>query len=319
MNCPKINLIISTYAGKYNSENKENILKLNLQILNKLNPLIDTITIMKPKINEYHEEIIGYYDITNINLDNIKNKIKIIECENIGISYGQFFTGIYNDLSFDYYILIEDDYVIFRKNFTEEFIEEFLKNENDSLLCSFIYKYRLWDIVEQQILYCTNKNNTKILKEKIEYYNLIHTKCNIPDFSLCILSKNTINKIINKFSLNHIIDIFNINFSKIWLHQILFGHIIYTCGIKIYDIKNSHLNIFYETPIKDILLCNFEDEYNVRTWNQIEYKNEKFKSPLFIPIQILNNNYFYNKLNDMKRYMIDENDFFENYNRINFI
>ena len=314
---PKINLIISTYAGKYNTENKENILKLNLKILNKLNPLIDKITIMKPKINTNHEEIYGYYDFSNINLDNINHKIEIINCENIGISYGQYFYGIYNDLSFDYYILIEDDYVIFKDNFQNEFIEEFLKNENDSLLCSFIYKNRYWDIISYSENISENQYNINLLREKLIKYNLIDIKCNIPDFSLCLLSKYTVNKIINKYSLNTIIDIFNINFEKIWLHQILFGYIINSCGIKIYDITNSHINIFYHTPNNQILLCNFE--FNVNNWKEKQYNNEKFKSPLFIPIQILQNNNYLNDFNNMKIYMDNENIFFENYNRINYL
>jgi DNA-binding response OmpR family regulator len=36
--------------------------------------------------------------------NNIKDKIVICECENIGISYGQFFAGISRDTNFDYYI-----------------------------------------------------------------------------------------------------------------------------------------------------------------------------------------------------------------------
>ena len=310
----KINLIISTYAGKYNSETKNNILKLNLKILNKLNPLIDRITIMKPKVNINHEEICGYYDFSNINLDNIINKIKIIECNNIGISYGQYFSGIYDDLSFDYYILIEDDYVIFKDNFQNEFIEEFKKNENDSLLCSFIYKNKYWDIISYSQNIGENNNNINLLREKLVKYD-IDIKCNIPDFSLCLLSKYTVNKIINKYNLNEILDIFNINFDKIWLHQILFGFIINSCNIKIYDITNSYINIFYHTSNRSISLCNFE--FYINNWKEKKYNNEKLKAPLFIPIQILNNNNYIDDLNKMRQYMENENIFFEYFNNIN--
>jgi hypothetical protein len=309
----KVNLIISTYAGKYNSENKENILKLNLKILNKLNPFIDKISIVKPKVNNNHEEILDYYNFENINLDNIKDKIRIIDYENIGISYGQFFVGIFNDLSYDYYILIEDDYVIFKNNFEKEFIEEFLKNENDSLLCSFIYKNKLWDIISYAEVIGEKHDNINLLKEILNRNNMSNIRCTIPDFSLSILSINTISKIINRYSnLGNIISIFNINFEKIWLHQILFGYILYASNIKIYDIVDSHINIFYHTINRTISLCNFEDYFV--SWKEKIYNNEKLKSPLFIPIQILNNNNYLNDLNSMRIYMKDENDFFEKYN-----
>jgi hypothetical protein len=73
--------------------------------------LVNIIIIMK--------KYMGYYDFKYLNLYNINHKIEIIECDNIGISYGQFLYAIFNNLSFDYYILIEDDYVIFKDNFSK--------------------------------------------------------------------------------------------------------------------------------------------------------------------------------------------------------
>ena len=142
------NLIIATYAGKYNSEVKNNLLKINLKIINSVKTNISRITIMKPKIDAEHEEITGYYDFSSINIDNIRDKIVICECENIGISYGQFFAGISRDTNFDYYIFLEDDYTVFNDYFEEEFKKELDNIENDSLLCLFIYKNRLWDIID---------------------------------------------------------------------------------------------------------------------------------------------------------------------------
>ena len=86
----KTNLVISTYGAKYSIINKKNYLQYNLSLLNKINTNITQITIMKPKINKNHETYHDYYNFDNINISNIKDKIKIIECENIGISYGQF-------------------------------------------------------------------------------------------------------------------------------------------------------------------------------------------------------------------------------------
>ena len=110
MSTIKVNLIISTYGAKYNHEDKENYLRLNLLVLNKLNPNITTISIMKPKINNNHIAYKNYYNFDDIDLKNIRHKIDIIECYNIGISYGQFLTAIYKEQNYDYYIFIEDDY-----------------------------------------------------------------------------------------------------------------------------------------------------------------------------------------------------------------
>jgi glucosamine-phosphate N-acetyltransferase len=313
-----INLIIATYGGKYGIEKKENYLKKNLQIINIFNPNITQITILKPKINNNHKEIIGYYDFNDINLSNIKNKIKIYDCENIGISYGQYFIGISKDKIFDYYILIEDDYTIFDSVFEKEFIKEFKKYEVDSLLCSFIYKNRNWDIIEYSKNINENINNINLLSDKLIKYDMQNIKCNIPDFSLCLLSKYTVEKIFNKFgSIEHIIDIFNINLEKIWLHQIIFGYILNASGVNINDITNTHLNIFYHTENNKISICNFENY--VSNWKQRHYQGEKLKNPLFIPIQMLNTSIYLNDINDMKKYLHDENKFIEKLNQLNLL
>src|SRR5438445_10382939 len=113
-----INYIIATYARKYEQKfqlpwsaslSLENYLLYNLSVINKLKNNLTQITIMKPKINNDHLEIKDYYNFDKIDIANIKNKIKILECENIGLSYGQFFNTVKNNNDFDYYIFVEDD------------------------------------------------------------------------------------------------------------------------------------------------------------------------------------------------------------------
>ena len=110
----KTNLIICTYAGKYGIMDKKNYLKYTLSMLNKINTNITQITIMKPKVNKMHDEYLNFYNFDNIEISNIKHKIKIIECENIGISYGQFFTGISHNMDFDYHFFISYYYLNLR-------------------------------------------------------------------------------------------------------------------------------------------------------------------------------------------------------------
>jgi len=300
-----INLIIATYAGKYNSEVKNNLLKINLKIINSTKTNISRITIMKPKINAEHEEIAGYYDFSSINIDNIRDKIVVYECENIGISYGQFFAGISRDTNFDYFIFLEDDYTVFTDYFEQEFIKELNNNEKDSLLCSFIYKNRLWDIINYSRKIGETSDNINILCGKMEQYELTNIKCKIPDFSLCILSNKTLEKILNRFiNFDNIFDIFNIKFTNISLHQIIFGYILYAADVKIYDLAKSHLNIFYHTNPKKISTCNFENY--VFNWKDKPYLNEKFNLPIFIPVQIIYDNIFADDLQEMNKYILND-------------
>jgi hypothetical protein len=309
----RINLIIATYAGKYNAEVKDDILRLNLRVLNELNPEITTITIMKPRINAEHEEMQGYYNLADLELGNIRNKIRIIECENIGISYGQYFMGMYADPSYDYYILIEDDYVIFKDNFEKEFLDEFSKHEEDSLLCNFIYRDRYWNIMELSHQMDDDMNSLNILKEKLVKYNMTQI-CNIPDVALCLLSRQTLNKIMSKLTLENILEIFNIKFNRLHIYQVIFGYILNSSGVKIYDTREDHMNIYYVTSDKKIHICNFE--YFVFNWKEKQYQNEKFKTPLFLPIQMLHTNQYLDELNLMKIYLANENEFFQHYQRL---
>jgi hypothetical protein len=160
----KTNLIIATYSGVYNKHSnnpeKKNYLKYTLQLINSLKTNIDQITIMKPKVNKEHVEMDTYYCFDMIDLCNIRNKIKIIECENIGISYGQYFTGVSKSIDFDYHIFIEDDYVPCKDYFEKDLIDIFEKNENDSaLLCSFMYNKK-WDIINYA--YSVQETNVNI-------------------------------------------------------------------------------------------------------------------------------------------------------------
>lgn len=90
---------------------------------------------MKPLVDKEHSIIEDYYNFDNIDIDNIRHKIKIYECLNIGISYGQFLNSIKNDMDFDFYIFTEDDYVPFIDYFEKILINEYLSINLDIFLC----------------------------------------------------------------------------------------------------------------------------------------------------------------------------------------
>jgi glucosamine-phosphate N-acetyltransferase len=267
---------------------------------------------MKPKVNNDHEEILDYYCFNSIDVSNIKNKIKIIECENIGISYGQYFAAVSENVDCDYHIFIEDDYVPFKDYFENDLIDE-LKNKDDaSLICSFIYN-RKWDIISYAQTIGEPSYNISLIKDKLLKYNSENVSYQIPDFSLGAFSKNTIAKILEKFeTFDNIKEFFNIPFTKIWLHQIFFGYLLGICNVPICDLSKKHMNIFYETVNNSIFLCNFDGYVN--SWKNKPYLNEKFDIPLFVPIDMFVINNYENDLFHMKKYLIDETAFINRYN-----
>lgn len=317
-----VNLIITTYSGltqKYvHNIERRYYLRYNLILLNSIKTNIDQITIMKPRVNPEHLEIPDYYNFSGIDISNIKDKIKIIECENIGISYGQFFTGIFDNLNFDYYIFIEDDYIISKDYFESFLIDEFNKNSNDSVLCALIYDYILWD-VKSQVFRFDSEHNFNLLINNLRNLKSENVVCSIPDFSLCILSKHTINKILLSFTnYENIMNFFNINFQMhtIYIHQILFGYVLNIANINIHDYSNEFLSIFYETTNNIITIANHKNKnYN----DSLIQKDIKLKDPIFIPIDILypNDSHHQERLNTIIENLIDKTEFSNIFNNFN--
>jgi len=274
----KVNLVIATYAGKYfkylNNSDKDNYLKLNLLILNQIKTDVSQITIMKPKILDGHIPIDNYYNFDNIDINNIRDKIKIHECDNIGISYGQFFNAIKQYPDFDYYIFTEDDYVPFVDYFEEKIIDEYNKGNSNTYMCSYYNKSLGWNI-----------NLLKDHKGLLEKFNNTDINCIIPDFSLGVLSKYCVDKIIDKFgSLNNVLDILDIsvNLKCMWHYQILFGFIINYAGIDVNDTSVKYQNMFFESSRKEIQILN--------------NSNNNLELPLFVPIDIFYYNYSFDTL-----------------------
>lgn len=150
----KTNYIIASWNGPRISTIKNpsyytTVLNNHLKQLGKLKHSIDEVTIMKP--NSPHKN--AYY---NIDTD-IGVKVSVIECENQFQSYGQWLKAIEMNLDrFDYFILVEDDYVPTLDNFDEKLINIY---DEGSFLCSMIS--------EKHILHCGISNGI-ISKKTIE-------------------------------------------------------------------------------------------------------------------------------------------------------
>jgi len=308
-----VNLIICTYGAKYGIMDKKKNLKISLSILNNINTSVDRITIMKPKIDKEDIPYQNYYNFDDIEISNIKNKIKVVECENIGISYGQFLTGICNDLNFDYYIFTEDDYIPFYDNF-----DIYLKNEVNELnsyLCVFYYKNKKW-ILNQHLHNCRDEfiNSNSYNKQII---NKMNEPFFVPDHSCGIISNKTFRKVLNTFgSLDNLLKLFRFNCEKshIWIHQVVFGYMFYLSCIHIEDLCSKNLPLFYTTG-GCVKICYDNSTISIENLN--ENINYHLDIPIFAPFEFFYPYYQDYNINNLKKYIKDFDKFLNQYNKLN--
>lgn len=131
---PKINYVITTWAGPRRAPNSK-YLKDHLINLLSLKHNLSQITIVKPVLSEYDTT---YYEVEDL-IKRFKCNVKILEKhDNLGQSYGQFFYAYetYKD-EFDYYIFVEDDYMVDIDNFDKILVDEFISQEVDGYLASY--------------------------------------------------------------------------------------------------------------------------------------------------------------------------------------
>ena len=286
-NSPKINLIIGTYGGYYGKENKQNYLRNNIFTLNNIRSNITQITIMKPNIEPHHVIYDNYYNFNDLNIENIRNKIVIKECENIGISYGQLFTEIFNDSSFDYYVFIEDDYLVFVDYFEEQLINYYNSiNDQNSLICSFIYKKNIQNALTYGKAMRETDDLLECLKKNLDKFEINKIESTLPDFSLSFFSKDTVKRLKDCYiDISNILEIYSTKLNKLGIYQVLYGNLLSKAGVNIYDFSDKFMNIFYETSCNELYLCNFDE--NIKKWKRRNYYlTIKFDLPLFIPIQM---------------------------------
>jgi len=308
----KTNLVIGTYSGKYSLVNKTNKLKTSLCLLNAVNTNITQITIMKPRVNPEHEEDTNYYNFDSIDISNIREKIKIIECENIGISYGQFFTAIRHNMDFDYHFFIEDDITVFMDYFEMYMINELNKIPNNAYLCLFYFKTKKWNLIN--IIQPENDYTQKQFLDKLKQYDLSKW-FTVPDNSFGIISKNSIYKILTRFNgFDTINNIFDTKFNGIWIHQVLFGWIFYESGIEIHDISDKNVNLFYHTG-KNVTMCNFDGD--LHKWKELKYNNESFDIPVFVPIELFYPFEQSDLIFHLRKYFKDYDKFIRKFNELN--
>jgi len=133
----RINYLIATWSGKRRNPS-QNYLKDHLKHLNSLKHNIDQITIIRP---------LGSDDDEFYNLDGIDvSKIVLLERPENDRSYGQFFYAYKQYTSdFDYYMLVEDDYIPNLDNF-DTILIDLLKQKKCDYLCGKYGRRSLKDI-----------------------------------------------------------------------------------------------------------------------------------------------------------------------------
>ena len=131
---PKVNYVITTWSGPRRVPNLS-YLKNHLINLLTLKHNLSQITIVKPIVEDCD---MSYYEIDSL-INKFNCDVKILEkYDNMGQSYGQFFHAYetYKN-EFDYYIFVEDDYMVDIDHFDKILVDEFVIQEVDGFLCSY--------------------------------------------------------------------------------------------------------------------------------------------------------------------------------------
>jgi ribosomal protein S18 acetylase RimI-like enzyme len=131
---PKVNYVITTWSGPRREPNLS-YLKNHLINLLTLKHNLSQITIVKPIVEDCN---MSYYEIDAL-INKFNCDVKILEkYDNMGQSYGQFFHAYetYKN-EFNYYIFVEDDYMVDIDHFDKILVYEFVSQEVDGFLCSY--------------------------------------------------------------------------------------------------------------------------------------------------------------------------------------
>jgi len=130
----KVNYVITTWSGPRREPNLS-YLKNHLINLLSLKHNLSQITIVKPIVDGCN---MSYYEVDNL-ISKFNCDVKILEkYDNMGQSYGQFFHAYetYKN-EFDYYIFVEDDYMVDIDHFDKILVSEFVEQKVDGFLCSY--------------------------------------------------------------------------------------------------------------------------------------------------------------------------------------
>ena len=131
---PKVNYVITTWSGPRREPNLS-YLKNHLINLLTLKHNLSQITIVKPIVEGCN---MSYYEIDTL-INKFNCDVKVLEkYDNMGQSYGQFFHAYetYKN-EFNYYIFVEDDYMVDIDHFDKILVYEFVSQEVDGFLCSY--------------------------------------------------------------------------------------------------------------------------------------------------------------------------------------
>jgi hypothetical protein len=148
---------------------------------------------------------------------------------------------------------------------------------------------------------------------KLIHYNIDLDFC-VPDFSIGIISKELVCKIINTFgNIENIINLFDVKFTQLWIYQVLFGYILFLSNIEISDISKKNINLFYGTG-GSINICNF-DAYSKNPEDTI-FNGIKMDIPICVPIELFYNNQD-SLLIELRDYILEYDFFMNRYHFLN--
>lgn len=259
-----INYVIATYNGSANRKHQypspDDILKCHIEKLKEVKHNLKKITVMKGFCpNPIHP---NYY---NINLSNLP--AQEIEVENYGYSMGQWLKAYELDKSYDYYLLVEDDYCPNIDNFDNILINLYNSKfyNKIGILCS---------TVEGSANYADGSNP-------------IHFE------GIVFVSRETMEKLYNKWQgeTRRILDLLDSRHAKCFdrvrkkylggYYQLSFSHLFTLADIRHEDYRNEYNNFYWDDNKNDITIYTPEK----RSKN---FKLQHIQNAIFVPVQISN-------------------------------
>lgn len=136
---PKVNLVIACWGGNRRTPDSQyeadraHYLKLQVDSLSRFkHPWTDVTFVStggEPQYLEY--------------LNDLKNSFKVIERDNVGMSYGSFDAAWQANRHYDYYIFLEDDFVFVHDFFDIEMVRYFETFEDCGYLCQLAWGLRV--------------------------------------------------------------------------------------------------------------------------------------------------------------------------------
>ena len=199
--------------------------------------------------------------------------------------------------------------------FEEYLVSELVKKTENTFLCLFYYHSKRWRLLDSMSNFETNDITCELMSKMSKYDLDINSSFITPDMSIGILSKQNVERIVNRFgSMDVLNDLLSIKYRCLFIYQVFFGYILFASGIEVHDLADKNVNLFYHTG-GNVTMCNFD--IDLQKWKEHPYNGEKMDIPVFVPIELFHPNNSDETILHLTKYLKDPDLFMRQYTVLN--